>query len=202
MTKDVIALTPKMPDVGTLLAGLHAGGPDLGVATDADGAVIQLCGPGGRPLVSIEAPILVHTPGEAERLLGARPKDVPSAPLWWTEARASTAIPRPKAWPDHSQAGSRPYSAAEPGRRRPHTPPSSRSPRTSPRCRRPTTPCPPWRGCRASGRTGRSPAHGAKVGGHTAQSSPMRQAGGRFGWKGVTTAIDWLIKMKISLSVA
>ncbi|WP_405889777.1 DUF6177 family protein [Streptomyces sp. NBC_00133] len=93
MTKDVIALTPKMPDVWTLLAGLHAGGPDLGVATDADGAVIQLCGPGGRPLVSIEAPILVHTPGETERLLGARPGDVPSAPLWWTEARASTAVP-------------------------------------------------------------------------------------------------------------
>lgn len=94
MTNDVIALTPTMPDVWTVLAGLHAGGPDLGVATTADGAVIQLCAPGGRSLVSIEAPILVHTPGEVERLLGAQPVGIPAAPLWWTEARASTAIPK------------------------------------------------------------------------------------------------------------
>ncbi|MBT2509846.1 hypothetical protein J7I98_29065 [Streptomyces sp. ISL-98] len=93
MTNDVIALTPKMPDLWTVVAGLHAGGPDLGVATTADGAVIQLCGPGGRPLVSIEAPILVHTPGEAERLLGTVAAGAPTAPLWWTEARASTAVP-------------------------------------------------------------------------------------------------------------
>ncbi|MFF1450667.1 DUF6177 family protein [Streptomyces sp. NPDC058274] len=88
MTKDVIALTPKMPDLRTLLAGLYAGGPDLGVNTLADGAVIQLCAPDGRPLVSVEAPVLVQVPGEAFRLLGS---DVP-VPFWWTEARASTAV--------------------------------------------------------------------------------------------------------------
>ncbi|MFK4222170.1 DUF6177 family protein [Streptomyces sp. NPDC019890] len=93
MTKDVIALTPKMPDVWTVLAGLHAGGPDLGVATTAEGAVIQLCAPGGRPLVSIEAPIFVQTPGEVERLLGTAAPGAPTAPFWWTEARASTAVP-------------------------------------------------------------------------------------------------------------
>ncbi|MEU0817196.1 DUF6177 family protein [Streptomyces mirabilis] len=91
MTKDVIALTPKMPDLRTLLAGLYAGGPDLGVNTLADGAVIQLCAPGGRPLVSVEAPILVQVPGETTRLLGASP-GVPDSPVWWTEARASTAV--------------------------------------------------------------------------------------------------------------
>ncbi|QDQ13432.1 DUF6177 family protein [Streptomyces spectabilis] len=92
MTKDVIALTPKMPDSMALLAGLHAGGPELGVTTSADDAVIHLCSPSGRPLVSVEAPLIVHTPGEAERLLGSR-VPVPEVPFWWTEARASTAVP-------------------------------------------------------------------------------------------------------------
>lgn len=88
MTKDVIALTPQMPDLPTLLAGLYAGGPDLGVNTTADGAVVQLCGPDGRPLVSVEAPILVQVPGETTRLLD---HVVADGPVWWT-ARASTAV--------------------------------------------------------------------------------------------------------------
>ncbi|MGX1668559.1 DUF6177 family protein [Streptomyces sp. NPDC055400] len=91
MTKDVIALTPKMPDLRTLLAGLYAGGPDLGVSTLADGAVMQLCAPDGRPLVSVEAPILIQVPGETTRLLGTSP-GLPDSPVWWTEARASTAV--------------------------------------------------------------------------------------------------------------
>ncbi|MFD5907657.1 DUF6177 family protein [Streptomyces massasporeus] len=89
MTKDVIALTPEMPDLPTLLAGLYAGGPDLGVNTTADGAIVQLCGPDGRPLVSVEAPILVQVPGETSRLLD---QAVADGPVWWTEARASTAV--------------------------------------------------------------------------------------------------------------
>ncbi|MFE1247424.1 DUF6177 family protein [Streptomyces sp. NPDC058735] len=89
MTKDVIALTPKTPDLPILLAGLYAGGPDLGVNTAADGAVVQLCAPDGRPLVSVEAPILVQVPGETTRLLG---HPVEEGPVWWTEARASTAV--------------------------------------------------------------------------------------------------------------
>ncbi|MGR8007464.1 DUF6177 family protein [Streptomyces hypolithicus] len=94
MTKDVIALTPKMPDIRTLLAGLYAGGPDVGINTMADGAVIQLCAPGGRPLVSIEAPILLQVPGETTRLLGTGTgTDACDIPLWWTEARASTDVP-------------------------------------------------------------------------------------------------------------
>ncbi|MCZ9338255.1 hypothetical protein NGM37_10750, partial [Streptomyces sp. TRM76130] len=89
MTKDVIALTPSMPDVRTLLAGLYAGGPDLRVGTTADGAVVQLCAPDGRPLVSVEVPLLVQVPGEAARLLGGA---APDGPVWWTEVRASTAV--------------------------------------------------------------------------------------------------------------
>ncbi|MDQ0943714.1 DUF6177 family protein [Streptomyces sp. V1I1] len=34
-----------------------------------------------------------HTAGKVERLLGAEAVGAPAAPLWWTEARASTAIP-------------------------------------------------------------------------------------------------------------
>ncbi|WP_234361190.1 DUF6177 family protein, partial [Streptomyces europaeiscabiei] len=89
MTKDVIALTPKMPDVWTLMTSLYAGGSDLDLSAAADGAVVQLHGPGGRPLVSVEVPVLVQVPGEAERLLG----QAVQAPFWWTEARASTAVP-------------------------------------------------------------------------------------------------------------
>ncbi|MFF9395868.1 DUF6177 family protein [Streptomyces griseoluteus] len=92
MTKDVIALTPKMPDTGTLLAALHAGGPELGLTATDDGAVLQLRTADGRPLVSVEAPLLVHTAGEAERLLGSR-AEAPAPPYWWTETRASTAVP-------------------------------------------------------------------------------------------------------------
>ncbi|MGA5327730.1 DUF6177 family protein [Streptomyces griseoincarnatus] len=89
MTKDVIALTPKMPDTWALLAGLYAGGPEAAVTAEARGAVLRLCAPDGRPLVSVEAPLLVQVPGEAERLLG---RDMP-VPFWWTEARASGAVP-------------------------------------------------------------------------------------------------------------
>ncbi|WP_340378929.1 DUF6177 family protein [Streptomyces sp. SS7] len=92
MTKDVIALTPKTPDQASLLAALHAGGPDLELTATDDDAVIQLCTAAGRPLVSVEAPLLVHVPGEAERLLGAG-TTAPDPPYWWTEVRASTATP-------------------------------------------------------------------------------------------------------------
>ncbi|CAM5512335.1 DUF6177 family protein [Streptomyces abikoensis] len=91
MTKDVIALTPRMPDTWALLAGLYAGGPDLGAEPSHDGAVIRLSARDGRPLVSLDAPLLVQVPGEAERLLGVRAPV--QGPFWWTEVRASTAVP-------------------------------------------------------------------------------------------------------------
>ncbi|TGA88451.1 DUF6177 family protein, partial [Streptomyces sp. MZ04] len=92
MTKDVIALTPKMPDTWTVMAGLGAAGPDAELTAAADDAVIQLCGTGGRPLVSVEAPVLVQVPGEAQRLLGDQ-VPAPDVPFWWTEARATTSAP-------------------------------------------------------------------------------------------------------------
>ncbi|MFE9097650.1 DUF6177 family protein [Streptomyces sp. NPDC007264] len=89
MTKDVIALTKKMPDPLSVIAGLLSGGPDKLVGTEGDGAVVQLCDDQGRPLVSVEAPLLVQVRGEAERLLGA---SEPEVPYWWTEARATTGV--------------------------------------------------------------------------------------------------------------
>jgi hypothetical protein len=89
MTKDVIALTKKMPDPLSVLAGLLSGGPDRLVGAEGDGAVVRLHDEQGRPLVSVEAPLLVQVPGEAARLLGA---SEPEVPYWWTEARATTGV--------------------------------------------------------------------------------------------------------------
>ncbi|MGQ4490450.1 DUF6177 family protein [Streptomyces sp. SAS_281] len=89
MTQDVIALTPRMPDTRTLLAGLHAGGPDLRVNQAGDGAVVRLCADSGQTLVSLEAPRYLQVPGEVDRLLGKGVWD--ESPVWWTEARASSA---------------------------------------------------------------------------------------------------------------
>ncbi|MEV5242092.1 DUF6177 family protein [Streptomyces cinnamoneus] len=92
MTKDVIALTERMPDTASMLAGLLAGGPDLHVQTIGEGAVVQLCDAEGRPLVSIEAPLLLQVPGEAARLLGPEAEPA-SGTAWWIEARAATSVP-------------------------------------------------------------------------------------------------------------
>ncbi|THA33500.1 DUF6177 family protein [Streptomyces sp. A1547] len=91
MTKDAIALTQRMPDPWAILAGLLSGGPDKLVNATGEGAVVQLCDEQGRPLVSVEAPLLIQVEGEAERLLGAR--NAPRVPYWWTEARATTGVP-------------------------------------------------------------------------------------------------------------
>ncbi|MEV7954176.1 DUF6177 family protein [Streptomyces sp. NPDC087532] len=90
MTQDVIALTPQMPDTKTLLAGLHAGGPDLLVNRAGGGSVVQLCTAAGQALVSVEAPRYLQVPGEVDRLLGSSVHA--DSPVWWTEARATTAV--------------------------------------------------------------------------------------------------------------
>ncbi|WPW30465.1 DUF6177 family protein [Streptomyces atratus] len=90
MTQDVIALTPQMPDTKTLLAGLHAGGPDLLVNRAGGGSVVQLCTAAGQALVSLEAPRYLQVPGEVDRLLGSSVHA--ESPVWWTEARATTAV--------------------------------------------------------------------------------------------------------------
>lgn len=92
MTTDVIALTPRMPDTRGIVAALMAAGPELRVRSVADSAVLQLCGDDGRPLLSVESPLLVRVPGEPARLLGPAADSV-TVPTWWIETRASTAVP-------------------------------------------------------------------------------------------------------------
>ncbi|MGW3293067.1 DUF6177 family protein [Streptomyces xiamenensis] len=93
MTTDVIALTERMPDPWSVVTGLMAGGPDTLLSAErAEGALLQLCDERGRPLVSVEAPMLVRLPGEVARLLG--PEAVVSGPVWWTEVRAATGARR------------------------------------------------------------------------------------------------------------
>ncbi|CAL9468834.1 hypothetical protein SUDANB171_02779 [Streptomyces sp. enrichment culture] len=93
MTTDVIALTERMPDPWSVVAGLMAGGPGTLLSAErAEGALLQLCDERGRPLVSVEAPMLVRLPGEVARLLG--PEAVVSGPVWWTEVRAATGARR------------------------------------------------------------------------------------------------------------
>src|SRR5689334_18413995 len=80
-----------MPGIRTIAAALLATGPELRLQSLADGNILQLCDDAGRPLLSVEAPIQIHTPGETTRLLG--PGADARTPMWWTEARASTAVP-------------------------------------------------------------------------------------------------------------
>lgn len=91
MTRDVVALLATAPDVHDVAAALLAAGERFRIRSAADGAVVQLCDDQGRPLVSIEVPVLVRVPGEVERLLGDRVPGVPAPPLWWVETRAPSA---------------------------------------------------------------------------------------------------------------
>ncbi|MEW2293484.1 DUF6177 family protein [Streptomyces sp. NPDC006743] len=91
MTQHAIALTPRMPDPKTLLAALHAGGPDLRVKRSGQGAVAQLHAEDGRLIASVEAPRYLQVPGETARLLG--PAAATGTPVWWTEVRAASVVP-------------------------------------------------------------------------------------------------------------
>lgn len=90
MTKDVIALTKQLPDPRTIAAALLSGGPDLRLQVLGEGAVVQLADGDGHPLVSIESPMLLAVPHEAERLLGVRADQLGES-AWWTEIRATAA---------------------------------------------------------------------------------------------------------------
>ena len=92
MTRDAVALLATAPDVRDVAAALLAAGERFRIRSAADGAVVQLCDDQGRPLVSIEVPVLVRVPGEVERLLGAEVAGrLPPPPLWWVETRAPSA---------------------------------------------------------------------------------------------------------------
>ncbi|RAY11325.1 hypothetical protein DPM19_30330 [Actinomadura craniellae] len=82
MSRDLVTLTPRRPDVVAAVAELR-----LPAAT-LDGAV-QVLDASGRLLVAAAAPRYVRVPGEAERLLGV-PVNVP---VWWVELRAAGDLP-------------------------------------------------------------------------------------------------------------
>ncbi|GGQ71333.1 hypothetical protein [Couchioplanes azureus] len=96
MTYDVIALVRQTPDPRAIVAGMIAAGEQLRVRETANGAVIQLCDDAGRPLVSLETPVLVQVPGEVRRLLGDA-YDRVGVPVWWMEARAPSGRPEAEA---------------------------------------------------------------------------------------------------------
>ncbi|HZA80952.1 MAG TPA: hypothetical protein VFC13_05700 [Actinomycetes bacterium] len=91
MTRDVVALLATAPDVHDVAAALLAAGERFRLRSAADGAVVQLCDDQGRPLVSVEVPVLVRVPGEVGRLLGDQAAAAPPPPLWWVETRAPSA---------------------------------------------------------------------------------------------------------------
>jgi hypothetical protein len=97
MTYDVIALARRTPDPRTIVAGMLAAGEQLRVRETANGAVVQLCADDGRPLVSLETPVLVQVPGELDRLLGPGYGDRLGLPVWWMEARAPSGQPEAEA---------------------------------------------------------------------------------------------------------
>ncbi|MFC7329861.1 hypothetical protein [Marinactinospora rubrisoli] len=93
MSYDVVALVGRPPDVRGLVDAMVRAGADLKVRGGGDGAVIQLCDPAGRPLLSIEAAQRVEVAGEVERLLGADTAARMPDPCWWVEARAARSDP-------------------------------------------------------------------------------------------------------------
>ena len=80
VTKDVIALTPKMPDTWALLAGLYAGGPGLTVDTGHDGAVVQLCD-GGRPPARLPRSAAARAGARRGRAPPGRSSPLPRGPV-------------------------------------------------------------------------------------------------------------------------
>lgn len=85
MTFDAVALCRDMPGPEIMLGAMLAAGGDLHVCSDLLGAVVLLDDL-ARPVLRVEGPRLVHTPGEAQRLLGIT-LEVPQ-PAWWVEVYA------------------------------------------------------------------------------------------------------------------
>jgi hypothetical protein len=87
MTADVIALCRNQPNIHQALEALLAAGPQLRVRAFDHGGLVQLCDNDENTLITIEGPTLVHTAGEAQRLLDPELASVPH-PVWWIEAHA------------------------------------------------------------------------------------------------------------------
>lgn len=85
MTVDVVALCRRQPELAALLDALQDAGPGLRPAPHPSGMSLRLLDGSDRPVVDVEGPLLIRTPGEVRRLLGPAPV---SEPVWWVEAHA------------------------------------------------------------------------------------------------------------------
>jgi hypothetical protein len=92
VTSDIVALVRNQPDIPTVIEGMIAFGEELEMR-DAGAGTLHLYDAEGRLAVSIEAPELVHVPGEVERLLGPQPAAKVRLPTWWVEVRAAPGVP-------------------------------------------------------------------------------------------------------------
>lgn len=76
------------PDAVALVDALMQAGPELRVEDLAQGAALRLLEEDGRPVLTVEVPLLVQVAGELPRLLGPSSADVP-VPVWWVDLHAA-----------------------------------------------------------------------------------------------------------------
>lgn len=94
MSRDLVAVVRRPPDVRAVVDGLVAQGVPVEVRGGGSAAT-RLYDSAGRLIVSIEAPLPVAGPGEIRRLLGAEFAE-PLASfdrLWWVDVRAAADVP-------------------------------------------------------------------------------------------------------------
>jgi hypothetical protein len=90
VSRDVVVLVPRMPDVAAVLRAVEAVGPDLLVDASGAAGLTDLRAPAtGAVLLTIEEPILVAVPGEVARLLDPDVASRVSTPVWWLEVRTT-----------------------------------------------------------------------------------------------------------------
>lgn len=91
MSHDVIALLRETPDLRAVVSAMLATGEPIRPVQAGAGVVLadeQEC-----PLVCVQEPQLIETPGEVNRLLGSETAAQVGIPVWWVEARAASARP-------------------------------------------------------------------------------------------------------------
>ncbi|MEV4617878.1 hypothetical protein AB0J74_04050 [Asanoa sp. NPDC049573] len=93
MSRDVVVLVPRMPDVASVARALAAVAPDLLVDASGAAGVTRLYASPDRPLLTIEEPILVAVPGEVARLLDEEVASRVTTPVWWLELRTTGPDP-------------------------------------------------------------------------------------------------------------
>lgn len=84
MPRDAVLLSPASVALVHVAEAAVSVDPQLLVRSLFDRAVLQLAGPSGEPVVSIQNSVLLGDSNELVRLLPDAPKV--TTPVWWTEA--------------------------------------------------------------------------------------------------------------------